>query len=907
MLFETQKNMRVRRAWRSTFGSVAPSALALAIASAAHAQVEAPKTVAFDVASQPLSTALLSLGRQASLSVLAPSNLVEGKIAPAVRGELSVAAALERLLAGSGLKFEFVQSNAVRIVAIDHAQLTPDPAHANDALLARTEPERVIVTGTNIAGLYPESSPVIAYTARDIARTGATTLEQFVAKLPQNLGTYSQYAAGTEANASNPNGVSSIDLRGLGVGTTLTLLNGRRMALSNSGQSADISLIPASAIARVEVLTDGASAIYGSDAVGGVVNFVLRHDFDGAESRVSYGGVTSGGMRQGDVSQSLGRSWDGGSGLVSYNFHSASALERDERDFSAPAGQGTLTPADIRHTLFATVSQTLTDALSLEADAGAAWRKVKNSYTIPFPGFAAFSTLNSYGSTTETYFGALGLNYRFSENLHAHVDVSYASDAVDGERSSVFFKRTPPVSAGQTDFGTKDTSLDVSARLEGVLLSLPAGEVRFSIGGGVLDERFKGVSAFTNVQSAGTLGRRSPYAFAEIFAPLISPTQTIPLVRRLELSLAARYTDYQDTSSPPLDRDFGDSTDPKIGLLWSPVEPLKLRGTYGTSFRAPTLTQLDPTSAAHYLANLPVGGSPGTIFALVAQAVPKLAPETAKTYTLGFDLESEALRGFRLSGTYYNIDYTNRIGSAPSGGLNPFTNPSLLPDLIYRPPSAAFIEAQLRASPLFAGINDTGVDLSDPKAAATALFALPNLWVYDTRDRNLALSKQDGFDLSANQTLTTAWGEARLGADITHIFSYKQQASPSATVLTSVNIPGQPPSWRGRISAGLTHEAFDGAISINYAGDYTNPFVTGSPGVDSWTTVDLNLSYDFGIAAGRADNGLRLNLSVQNLFDEAPPFVSAGSTGVILAPIGFDPANANPLGRLVVIGLAKKW
>ena len=342
-------------------------------------------------------------------------------------------------------------------------------------------------------------------------------------------------------------------------------------------------------------------------------------------------------------------------------------------------------------------------------------------------------------------------------------------------------------------------------------------------------------------------------------------------------------------------------------MLWSPAEPLKLRGTYGASFRAPSLTQLDATSAAHYLANLPVGGTPGTILALVSQATPYLAPETAKSYTLGFDVDSRGLPGFRLSGTYYNIDYIDRIGSAPSGGLNPFANPSRLPDLIYRPPSAAFIEAQLRASPLFAGINDTGISLIDPRAASLALFALPNLWVYDVRYRNLALSKQDGFDLSISQSLTTAFGEARLGADVTRILSYKQQASPSAAVLTSVDIPGQPPSWRGRLSAGLTHGAFDGVISINYTGDYTNPWVSGSPGVDSWTTVDLNLSYDFGHADGRADKGLRLNLSVQNLFDQAPPFVGSGSNGVILAPIGFDPTNANPLGRLIVIGLAKKW
>src|SRR5262249_4297006 len=151
---------------------------------------------------------------------------------------------------------------------------------------------KVTVIGTTISGVYPASSPIEIYTSEDVARTGATTTEQFIAKLPQNLSTQSQYAAGQVVNQLNFDGVSSIDLRGLGVGTTLTLLNGHRMALSSSGRSADVSLIPASAIERVEVLTDGASAIYGSDAIGGVVNFVLRDNFEGAETRLSYGGVT---------------------------------------------------------------------------------------------------------------------------------------------------------------------------------------------------------------------------------------------------------------------------------------------------------------------------------------------------------------------------------------------------------------------------------------------------------------------------------------------------------------------------------------------------------------------------------------------------------------------------------------
>lgn len=890
------------RTWR--IGCVGGMALAWALSPPAYAQAQ---TVTFDIASQPLASALLSYGRQAGLSVLAPNSLVDGKNAPEVKGQFTTAAALEKLLSGSGLQFEFVSASAVRVVAKTQASRLPvSQASINQPSGAEDDhSDKVVVVGTTIRGVSPDSSPVEIFTAEDISRSGSTTTEQFVSKLTQNLATNSQYAAGSTVATANPNSVTTVDLRGLGVGTTLTLLNGRRLALSDSGQSADVSLIPIGAIKRVEVLTDGASAIYGSDAIGGVINFVLRDDFDGAETRLSYGGVTSGGMRQGDASQSFGRSWDGGSGIVSYNYHSASSLDRSERTFSAPAGRGTLTPTDTRHNLFATVKQDFGDRLSVDADAGFAWRKVKNNYTQPDPGIL-FSTFNEYTSRTQQVFGAIGLDYELSDKVSASVDVSYSEVDVDGARTSNLFNFVPPLPLFHTDFSTNDKSFDFVAKLEGVAFSLPAGDARFSIGGGQLEQTFRGISALFNVQSAGTLGRRSPYAFGELFVPIVSASQHVPLFHRVELSLAARYTDYQDTSDPSLNRDFGDSTDPKIGLLWAPIEDLTLRGTYGTSFRAPSLTQLDSTSAGHYIFNQPINGVPATMMALLAQATPDLGPETAETYSVGFDFESDALPGFRLSGTYYNIDYTNRIGIAPTGGLDPFANASLLPDLVYRAPSPAFIEEQLRASPLFAGLNTSGIDLSDPQAASVALFALPNLWIYDTRYRNLALSRQDGFDVSASQAFETPWGDARLGGTLTRILSYRQQGSPNSTVLTAVEIPGQSPHWRGRLFAGLTQGPFDGTLSLNYADDYRNPWVTGNPPVDSWTTFDLNLTYSLDDKS-TDEGGARLSLSIQNLFDEPPPFLGDGSNRAILAPIGFDPANANPLGRTVVVGISQKW
>src|SRR5690606_7557618 len=146
---------------------------------------------------------------------------------------------------------------------------------------------------------------------------------------------------------------SGVNLRGMGNAATLVLLNGQRLAPAGTGNFVDVGMIPASAIDRVEVLTDGASAIYGSDAVGGVVTFVLREDFEGGDTRIRYGTVTEGSSSEYRVSQTLGRAWSSGSFLGSYEFYKREALNTEARAATRMAPD----PSDIfagerRHSLF---------------------------------------------------------------------------------------------------------------------------------------------------------------------------------------------------------------------------------------------------------------------------------------------------------------------------------------------------------------------------------------------------------------------------------------------------------------------------------------------------------------------------------------------------------------------------
>jgi iron complex outermembrane receptor protein len=155
------------------------------------------------------------------------------------------------------------------------------------------EAERVIVTGSNIPTAQEQASiPVTTYSAEWLQKAGANTPVEGLRQLPTFVGN-----AATENGSNGEDGTATINLRGIGDANTLVLVNGRRAALGNGNP--DVNLLPLSAIQKIDILKDGASAIYGSDAVAGVVNFMMFNDvhdygpvYEGAEFEVRYGNTT---------------------------------------------------------------------------------------------------------------------------------------------------------------------------------------------------------------------------------------------------------------------------------------------------------------------------------------------------------------------------------------------------------------------------------------------------------------------------------------------------------------------------------------------------------------------------------------------------------------------------------------
>lgn len=169
--------------------------------------------------------------------------------------------------------------SALFLGAATAAALTLSPSYAADQV------EQIVVTGTHIVSPNMQSaSPVLEASAVDIQVQGVTKIEDLLNQLPQVF-------AGQSATVSNgATGTAEVDLRGLGCDRTLVLLDGRRLSYGSALDScADLNQIPTQLIEKVDVLTGGASAIYGSDAVSGVVNFIMKKDFEGFQTEFQYG------------------------------------------------------------------------------------------------------------------------------------------------------------------------------------------------------------------------------------------------------------------------------------------------------------------------------------------------------------------------------------------------------------------------------------------------------------------------------------------------------------------------------------------------------------------------------------------------------------------------------------------
>ena len=203
-------------------------------------------------------------------------------------------------------------------------------ANSNSTADPADQLQEVVVTGTLIRGLAPTGSPVQVISSADIAATGTTNTADLLATVPSMTSFNTTPIGGNQEFRSG--GQTIPGMRGLPGTAVLVMIDGHRLVGDSPLLStADPSSIPPEAIDHIEIVQDGGSATYGSDAVAGVINIILKKNFDGFESVGSY--TRADGYNAGSFGQIVGKTWDGGSALLDFHYENNSALYNNERSF----------------------------------------------------------------------------------------------------------------------------------------------------------------------------------------------------------------------------------------------------------------------------------------------------------------------------------------------------------------------------------------------------------------------------------------------------------------------------------------------------------------------------------------------------------------------------------------------
>ena len=247
----------------------------------------------------------------------------------------------------SSLNKRLLATSALVVMGVALAGAATAQTAVANAATARSpgEPEvavdvdDVVVTGTLLRGVAPTGTNVVGVDRQDVIASGAASSNDLLARIPQISNAFN--------TAPQPGGTIALpinrpNIRNLGASggsTTLVLLNGNRLVGAGVLQtSPDPSIIPPGMIERVEVIPDGGSSIYGSDAIGGVINFITRKRFDGVEATGRYG--VADGYDQFDFNLTAGHSWEGGSALISYAYSEHSNILGADRDFFTQDNSG---------------------------------------------------------------------------------------------------------------------------------------------------------------------------------------------------------------------------------------------------------------------------------------------------------------------------------------------------------------------------------------------------------------------------------------------------------------------------------------------------------------------------------------------------------------------------------------
>jgi len=828
--------------------------------------------------------------------------------------------------------------------------------------------EEIVVTGTSIRGVPPTGSGLISVSRDDARIIGAASTAELLATVPQ-LNSFN-----TAPRVSN-GGLGSFapGLRGLPSAATLPLMNGHRLISGSTQQTnPDYPFIPELAIERVEIVADGASAIYGSDAVAGVVNFITRKHVSGLEANVRYGMADD--YSAFNAGAIFGKDWGSGSVVVAYQYQENSNITGADRDYRSldfraaggidtrsivcpdanvnlfagtiyaaprlapgtntcdPRGPVDLLPENRTHSGFVSARQELSSKITVWADVLYSDRRDVVQAALPGQTFVLITAANPFfrappgtGSLfgyfdfrPDRLVGADHFDQTFrvrTGNATAGIDIKLPGDfqasvygtfnwsrndtfqpginttaltaAAGGTTSATAldpfgYGTSPGVVAAildnPTDFTNRQRTRIGAVKIDGPLARLPGGNVKVAVGAEYRRETYMQRGQSGGIGFPEDLERDVQSVYAELFVPLFGDGNAAPMARSLTLSLSSRYDYYSD---------FGSTSNPKVGLTWAPVEGVNFRGSYGRSFRAPGLRDLGSTVGSYYSAAAlvdafgardPARGTAQVNTILLYGGNQDLEPETARTWSVGVDLQPRFAPNLSASVTFYDIKYDDVIGTPSGLGALLFSDPTFASRVIRNPTAAA----------LSAAITDT-------VPFYYTFAAVPTIGnILDLRQGNFGVRKTNGIDFDVRYRQPTGFGTIFGGIAGNYILNYTNQLSPTSA--ESDSLEAGIPRATLRTTLGFTGGPVTLVNFVNYragvTASYATPVGSSLYSSNGYTTVDLRLSVrlpDLGFA-----HGTELGLQVNDLFDATPPFFPATD--------GIGGAY-NPIGRYAAMSL----
>lgn len=800
--------------------------------------------------------------------------------------------------------------------------------------------EKIEVTGSHIKRIDSEGpSPVLVVSREDIERSGLSS----VSELLRNLALNSGEAFNENYIASFAPGSSGINLRGLGQDKTLVLINGRRVAKYAFASEltvsfVDLNSIPLGAIERIEIQKDGASAIYGSDAIAGVVNIILRKNYNGSEISLAKGISSRDDANEKRFNFIDGADTDKGNITFVLDYFSREDVGRIDRKFSSsadhtgkPQGQDFTSPtfpvANVLDTInpfplsilafngfydpnpdFSLIpeSERLGTMVNFNRDISNSvslfgqfmYNQVEtNSFLSPSDVFGDFDGVvvpagqlfNTHGQDVFPYWRVTELGRR---TLEVETDNHQIVTGLEGEVSDFEWDAAVHYNKSKTDvngdnyinrlalidainndlinpFGTSANDPDVIDSIRAQIsrtgiseifgfdakATTQAGPVALAIGVGryteKLTDRADSLSSSGQILGAGTTSANGKRDVESLFFEI-----NYAVTDDVEMQLAARNEDYSD---------FGSSSNPKLAVRYQPVDSVLLRASWGTGFRAPSLSEL------HIGESLDLPFLVDTNRCAASGAATDCTPsQYGVLYSGNEDLEAEESESLFLGAVfepvsdlsigldYWQFDTSNVIDN----------NAQFILDN-----EASFPGQVIRDAPAFAG---------DPGQVLVIFADFVNIADQETNGIDLELK----YKVKAGNLGTFSFRE-----NLTKIMSFKQKISNNSG-FEDLEGTYRFPELRSASTFGWAGKSYESFLTANYISSYDGLFngrINSFTGTTDTHKIGSFVTWDFQFVYSGFD-ATKISFGIENIRDTAPAFDNSQQEG-------FDIATHNPLGR----------